>query len=73
MEQLKLAREDLRVSHEELKLTREEMKGHGTREMPLWGVVFQIEEGASGSDTKIDMVRGRIWQLVYFLQSIQEQ
>ncbi|MGE0824868.1 MAG: cytochrome c [Candidatus Binatia bacterium] len=52
---------------------REAMKGHGTREMPLWGWVFQVEEGANGGDTQVDVVRGRIWQLVYFLESIQER
>jgi len=51
---------------------RELVRGHGSREMPLWGFFFQIEEGANGSPEKVDLVRGRIWQLVYYLESIQE-
>jgi mono/diheme cytochrome c family protein len=49
------------------------VRGHGSREMPLWGFVFQVEEGANGSSEKEDLVRGRIWQLVYYLESIQEK
>jgi hypothetical protein len=52
---------------------REAIRGHGSREMPLWGVVFQREEGANGSLSQEDAVRGRIWQLVYYLESIQEK
>jgi mono/diheme cytochrome c family protein len=51
---------------------RELVRAHGSREMPLWGVVFQMEEGANTANTQEDIVRGRIWQLVYFLESIQE-
>ena len=50
---------------------RETVRGHGTREMPLWGIMFQIEEGANGSHAQEDLVRGRIWQLVYYLESMQ--
>jgi hypothetical protein len=50
---------------------RELVRGHGSRGMPLWGFVFQVEEGANGSSEKEDLVRGRIWQLVYYLESIQ--
>lgn len=52
---------------------REAVRGHGSREMPLWGFVFQVEEGSQGSGAQVDIVRGRIWQLVYFLESIQEK
>jgi len=52
---------------------REMIRGHGSREMPLWGFVFQVEEGATASSTQEDIVRGRIWQLVYYLESIQEK
>jgi mono/diheme cytochrome c family protein len=52
---------------------REIVRGHGTREMPLWGFVFQVEEGSDGSTSQEDLVRGRIWQLVYYLESIQER
>lgn len=52
---------------------REVIRGHGTREMPLWGFVFQVEEGPQGPNFDEDTVRGRIWQLVYYLESIQEK
>ncbi len=52
---------------------REMVRGHGSREMPLWGFVFQVEEGATGASSQEDVVHGRIWQLVYFLESIQEK
>lgn len=48
---------------------REDVKGHGTRDMPLWGEVFRME--ASASITAQSQVRGRILELVYYLQSIQ--
>jgi hypothetical protein len=50
---------------------RAEVKGHGTRDMPIWGDVFIRQE-----DGKIvDEARaiGRILSLVYYLQSIQEK
>ena len=52
---------------------REIVRGHGSREMPLWGFVFQVEEGANGTSAQQDLVRGRIWQLVYYLESLQEK
>jgi mono/diheme cytochrome c family protein len=52
---------------------RDFVRGHGSREMPLWGFVFQVEEGANDTSVQFDLVRGRIWQLVYFLESIQEK
>jgi mono/diheme cytochrome c family protein len=52
---------------------REMIKGHGSREMPFWGTVFQREEEAKGGLSQEDRVRGRIWQLVYYLESIQEK
>lgn len=46
------------------------IKGHGTPEMPVWGKQFQMEEaGTRGSE----QTRGRILQLVYYLQSIQAE
>lgn len=51
---------------------RQEVKGHGSRAMPIWGNRFRSEEGAEGPAAWIDLARGRIWQLVVFLQSIQE-
>jgi mono/diheme cytochrome c family protein len=52
---------------------REEVRGHGTRAMPMWGFIFQVEEGESTGPYQEDLVRGRVWQLVYFLESIQEK
>ena len=47
--------------------------GHGNREMPAWGDRFQFQAGAKygpyGSET---VVRARILELVYYLQSIQK-
>jgi hypothetical protein len=37
--------------------------------MPIWGAEFRSQVGAS--PTAESMVRGRILELVYFLQSIQ--
>jgi mono/diheme cytochrome c family protein len=50
---------------------REEVKGHGTRDMPIWGAVFRQQEG----DQRIDESRaiGRILVIVYYIQSIQEK
>jgi mono/diheme cytochrome c family protein len=47
---------------------REEVTGHGPRDMPLWGAQFRLEQGGNE-----DEVRGRIWQLIYYLQSIQAE
>lgn len=43
---------------------------HGGGEMPLWGDVFKAQEGSA---TALAQVRGRIFQLIYYLQSIQAQ
>ncbi len=51
---------------------RQEVKGHGSRAMPIWGNRFRLEEGPESPAAWIDLARGRIWQLVVFLQSIQE-
>jgi len=48
---------------------REEIKGHGTRDMPLWGQEFRMQTG-SGPMAE-SQVRGRILELVYYLESIQ--
>jgi hypothetical protein len=47
---------------------REEVSGHGARDMPIWGGQFRIMQGGNE-----DAVRGRIWQLIYYLQSIQKE
>jgi mono/diheme cytochrome c family protein len=48
---------------------REDIKGHGTRDMPIWGEEFRTQAGSS--PTAESMARGRVLELVYFLQSIQ--
>jgi mono/diheme cytochrome c family protein len=48
---------------------REEIKGHGSRDMPVWGAEFRSQ--AAASMTAQSQVRGRILELVYYLQSIQ--
>ena len=50
---------------------REEVKSHGTRDMPIWGADFRLEAGTSA--VAESQVRGRILELVYYLQSIQAQ
>src|SRR5262249_28158083 len=50
---------------------REEVKGHGTRDMPIWGEVFIQQEGGKLVDEARAM--GRILALVYYIQSIQEK
>jgi len=50
---------------------REEVKGHGTRDMPIWGEVFRQPEGGKSVDETHAI--GRILALVYYLQSIQEK
>ncbi len=52
---------------------REAVKEHGTRAMPAWGGLFLSEtiwEGCSQVDETI--VRGRIMELILYLDSIQE-
>jgi len=49
--------------------------GHGTRAMPIWGARYAEEDyerygTAFGAE---DVVRGRILQLVYYIQSLQEK
>ena len=49
---------------------REEVRGHGTQDMPIWGTVFiQQEDGNLAGETR---AIGRILEVVYYLQSIQE-
>ena len=52
---------------------REYIVNHGPREMPAWGNWFQIptDEGHGATDWR-DQVRGRIWQLLVYLGSIQK-
>ena len=52
---------------------REVLKTHGTRAMPTWGDLFltdTIWDGCSQVDEQI--VRGRILELILYLESIQQ-
>ncbi|MBI1995565.1 MAG: cytochrome C [Deltaproteobacteria bacterium] len=50
---------------------REEVRGHGTRDMPVWGARFRAD--AKGDDTgSRSQIAGRILSLVFYLQHIQE-
>ena len=50
---------------------REEVKGHGTREMPIWGTEFKLEIHEENPQTRAFRVAGRILVLVEYLRSIQ--
>lgn len=53
---------------------RHQVPGHGTRDMPVFGVWFRIPDDEVSIETEwADQVRGRIWQLLSYLESIQEQ
>ncbi|MGE0823812.1 MAG: cytochrome c [Candidatus Binatia bacterium] len=47
------------------------IRGHGTRDMPIWGDVFIYQE--DGSIENETRAIGRILSLIYYLQSIQEE
>lgn len=49
---------------------RQVVRGHGTSEMPIWGAQFQMGTAGAGAEA---FVRGRILQLVYYLQSLQQK
>lgn len=49
---------------------RQEILAHGSRDMPIWGDVFiRQEDGAITDDAR---AIGRILQLLYYLESIQQ-
>jgi mono/diheme cytochrome c family protein len=50
---------------------REEVKGHGSRDMPIWGQEFRSQ--AATSPVAESVVRGRILELVYYIQSLQDK
>lgn len=50
---------------------REEIRGHGSREMPLWGDRFKSQAGGSDSGSRAQAA-GRLLGLVFYLQHIQE-
>jgi hypothetical protein len=53
---------------------REEVAAHGPRRMPVWGDRYMnLEMSRTGVDEFNEVrVRGRIYELVHYLQSIQE-
>ena len=48
---------------------RREVRGHGAARMPVWGLAFQELDRDVNQE---DEVRGKILQLIEFLESIQE-
>lgn len=47
---------------------------HGSSEMPIWGNQFDLKNWTSGQSEFSDViVRGRIFELLVYLQSIQQQ
>jgi mono/diheme cytochrome c family protein len=50
---------------------RQEVKGHGTSDMPIWGQEFRQQAGTDAMAQA--QVRGRILELVYYLEFIQEK
>jgi len=48
-----------------------EIRGHGTRDMPVWGDRFRTQAGGDGK-TAQTQAAGRIVSLVFYLQHIQE-
>ncbi len=48
-----------------------EIRGHGTREMPIWGERFRAEAGSDGKSA-LTQAAGRILTLTYYLQHIQD-
>ena len=50
---------------------REEVKGHGTRDMPMWGDVFTQQEGGKLADETRTI--GRILVIIHYIESIQEK
>ena len=50
---------------------REPIDGHGGRDMPIWGDRFREEAGRQQGAESV--VRGRILELIVYLQSIQEE
>ena len=48
-----------------------EVRGHGTREMPIWGDRFRADADGEGK-AALSQAAGRILGLVFYLQYIQE-
>ncbi len=50
---------------------RAEVAGHGYREMPVWGDVFQPGNSEMSDPEKLDVAKRKIAELVAFLRTIQ--
>lgn len=51
---------------------RQAMESHGSRDMPVFGHWFRIPDDEVSIETEwADQVRGRIWQLLSYLESLQ--
>ena len=48
-----------------------EIRGHGTRDMPIWGDRFRAQAGGDAKSAQTQAA-GRILSLVFYLQYIQE-
>lgn len=51
------------------------VRGHGMKEMPVWGDVFQtssFEPSGSGGEEGEERAQRKIWEVVYYLESVQE-
>ncbi len=49
----------------------EEVRGHGSREMPIWGDRFRVQAGGSDIGSR-SQASGRLLSLVFYLQYIQQ-
>lgn len=49
---------------------RQPVKGHGTPEMPIWGDLLSMQEESGGIMAE-DKTRGRLLNIVHYLQSLQ--
>lgn len=50
---------------------REEVRGHGPRDMPIWGKEFKQQAGST--HVAESQTRGRIFELIYYIESLQEK
>jgi mono/diheme cytochrome c family protein len=50
---------------------REQVRGHGSREMPVWGDRFRSQAGGGDTGSRAQAA-GRLIGLVFYLQHIQE-
>ena len=50
---------------------REDVRGHGTRDMPIWGDRFRAQSGGNDAGSRAQAA-GRLLGLVFYLQHIQE-